>query len=34
MDHSGAEPMPMWFRAQLQNGRVHVPSVESAEVRR
>jgi CRISPR-associated protein Cas5d len=34
MDHSGAEPMPMWFRAQLQNGRVHVPSVDSAEVRR
>ncbi len=34
MDHSGAEPMPMWFRAQLQNGRVHVPPVDSVEVRR
>jgi CRISPR-associated protein Cas5d len=34
MDHSGAEPMPMWFRAKLQNGRVHVPPVDSAEVRR
>jgi CRISPR-associated protein Cas5d len=34
MDHSGPEPMPMWFRAQLQNGRVHVPSADSAEVRR
>lgn len=34
MDHSGAEPMPMWFRAQIQNGRVHVPPLNSAEVRR
>ncbi len=34
MDHSGLEPMPMWFRAQLRNGRVHVPSADSAEVRR
>jgi CRISPR-associated protein Cas5d len=34
MDHSGAKPMPMWFRAKLQNGRVHVPPVDSAEVRR
>lgn len=34
MDHSSPEPMPMWFRAQLQNGRMHVPPVHSAEVRR
>jgi len=34
MDHSDTEPMPMWFRAQLQNGRIHVPPVDSAEVRR
>ena len=34
MDHSGAEPMQMWFRAQLQNGRVKVPPVDSVEVRR
>ena len=34
MDYSGAEPMPRWFRAKLQNGRVHVPPVDSAEVRR
>ncbi|MEM5787058.1 MAG: type I-C CRISPR-associated protein Cas5c [Syntrophobacteraceae bacterium] len=34
MDHSGKEPMPMWFRAQIQDGRLHVPDIESAEVRR
>jgi len=34
MDHSGEEPMPMWFRAQLLNGRVKVPPVDSTEVRR
>jgi CRISPR-associated protein Cas5d len=34
MDHTGAEPMPMWFRAQIQNGRVNVPPLASAEVRR
>jgi len=34
MDHSCAEPMPMWFRAQLQSGRMHVPPLGSAEVRR
>jgi CRISPR-associated protein Cas5d len=34
MDHSGVEPMPMWFRAQLQSGRVDVPPLESEEVRR
>jgi CRISPR-associated protein Cas5d len=34
MDHSGVVPMPMWFRAKLQNGRVHVPPVDSVEVRR
>lgn len=34
MDHSDAEPMPMWFRAKIENGRVPVPSPDSAEVRR
>lgn len=34
MDHSGSAPMPLWFRAQLQNGRIHVPLATSAEVRR
>jgi CRISPR-associated protein Cas5d len=34
MDHSDSEPTPMWFRAQLQQGSVHVPGPESAEVRR
>lgn len=33
MNHSRAEPMPMWFRAQLTNGRVRVPPLESQEVR-
>lgn len=34
VDHLGAEPMPLWFRARLENGRMHVPPVDSAEVRR
>ena len=34
IDHSGPEPIPMWFRAQLANGRLHVPPLDSAEVRR
>jgi CRISPR-associated protein Cas5d len=34
MDHSGTGPMPMWFRAQLQYGRVLVPPPGSPEVRR
>jgi CRISPR-associated protein Cas5d len=34
IDFSGTEPMPLWFRAQLQNGRVRVPPVNDAEVRR
>jgi CRISPR-associated protein Cas5d len=34
IDHSGSEPMPMWFRARLQNGLVHVPPAGSTEVRR
>lgn len=34
MDHSGGEPMPMWFRAELRSGRMLVPVAESAEVRR
>ena len=34
IDFHGTEPMPMWFRAQLQNGRIHVPPMGSAEVRR
>lgn len=34
MDFSGSQPAPLWFRAQLRNGRVHIPPAESAEVRR
>ncbi len=34
MDHAGAEPQPMWFRARLENGVVRVPPEDSAEVRR
>lgn len=34
MDHSGVEPMPMWFRAELRDGRVLVPPPGSPEVRR
>lgn len=34
MDHSGTDPMPMWFRARLQNGCVSVPHRDSTEVRR
>jgi CRISPR-associated protein Cas5d len=34
IDHSKPEPVPMWFRAQLERGRVNVPSAESSEVRR
>jgi CRISPR-associated protein Cas5d len=34
IDHSGSEPMPMWFQAKLQHGRVHVPPAGSPEVRR
>jgi CRISPR-associated protein Cas5d len=34
IDHSGPEPIPMWFRARIESGRVHVPPIESEEVRR
>jgi CRISPR-associated protein Cas5d len=34
LDYSGAELMPLWFRAQLQNGSVTVPQPDSPEVRR
>jgi CRISPR-associated protein Cas5d len=34
IDFSGLDPMPLWFRAQLQSGRIRVPSWDSAEVRR
>ncbi|GKT08810.1 type I-C CRISPR-associated protein Cas5c [Desulforhabdus sp. TSK] len=34
MDHSGEEPMPLWFRAKIQNGSVNVPLFNSTEVRR
>jgi CRISPR-associated protein Cas5d len=34
MDHSGVGPMPMWFRAELRDGRVLVPPLGSPEVRR
>lgn len=32
MDHSGAEPMPRFFRAQMVNGSISVPPWESPEV--
>jgi CRISPR-associated protein Cas5d len=34
IDFSRAEPMPLWFRAQLQNGQIIIPPAGSAEVRR
>jgi CRISPR-associated protein Cas5d len=34
MDFSGYSPMPTWFRAQLDNGRIAVPPPDSEEVRR
>jgi CRISPR-associated protein Cas5d len=34
MDFSEAEPMPLWFRAQIEHGRVQVPPYGSTEVRR
>ncbi|WP_028324875.1 type I-C CRISPR-associated protein Cas5c [Desulfatirhabdium butyrativorans] len=33
MNHTGPEPMPMWFRASLENGRIRVPPLNSQEVR-
>jgi len=32
MDHSGSEPMPRFFRAQMVNGSINVPAWDSAEV--
>lgn len=34
IDFAGSEPMPLWFRAQIRNGRVQVPPAGSTEVRR
>lgn len=34
IDFSQAEPVPLWFRAQLENGQMFVPPWDSAEVRR
>lgn len=34
IDFSGTEPMPLWFRANLEAGRVWVPALNSLEVRR
>ena len=34
MDHTGSTPMPLWFRAHLDNGKIRVPEATSAEVRR
>ncbi|MGD9209648.1 MAG: type I-C CRISPR-associated protein Cas5c [Desulfobacteraceae bacterium] len=34
MDFSGKEPQPMWFRAQLDRGKLHVPPWDDKEVRR
>ena len=33
IDYSGAEPMPRFFHAALNNGSIHVPPLESEEVR-
>ncbi len=34
IDFSGETPMPMWFRGNLDNGRMLVPDIESEEVHR
>ena len=34
LDFSGPSPMPLWFRARLENGSVAVPPLDSPEVRR
>ena len=34
LDFSAPSPMPLWFRARLENGCVAVPSPDSPEVRR
>lgn len=34
MDFAAANPMPLWFKASLENGRVRVPPRDSREVRR
>lgn len=33
LDFSGPSPMPLWFRAQLENGSVPIPERDSPEVR-
>lgn len=33
LDYSGAEPVPRFFQACLENGVLHVPAADSAEVR-
>lgn len=34
LDFCGTTPMPLWFRARLENGSVPIPAADSAEVRR
>jgi len=34
MDFAGDSPMPLWFRAKLENGCIHVPSFYGSEVKR
>jgi CRISPR-associated protein Cas5d len=34
IDFSRAEPMPLWFRAELQKGQIRIPPAGSREVRR
>lgn len=34
IDFSHGEPVPLWFRAHLENGQMRVPPSDSAEVRR
>lgn len=33
MDHSSGEPMPRFFRAEMRNGSIEVPSLDSEEIR-
>lgn len=34
LDFSGTTPMPLWFRARLENGSIRIPAPDSPEVRR
>ncbi|CAA7622828.1 type I-C CRISPR-associated protein Cas5c [Magnetospirillum sp. UT-4] len=34
IDHAGTAPVPLFFKAKLENGTLHVPPADSVEVRR